>query len=120
MKTFTFFLRDESIHELSAPDKDSAMRLLCAKLGRSWAHLHPDILEVLEGRSLDSANLPIGVHTVRHPEREKPFLLSVVEVCGLQAVHACEIGQKPASRAQHWLKKDHIRNWLDQLILVNQ
>jgi len=67
---------------------------------------------------MNSANLPIGVHIVHHPERETPFLLSVVEVCGLQAVHACELGQKPARRSQHWHKSGPIRNWLDQLEVV--
>lgn len=66
---------------------------------------------------MNSSNLPLGVHTVRHPERKTPFLLSVVEVCGLQAVHACELGQKPAKRSQHWTKTSNVRNWLNQLIL---
>lgn len=47
MKLFTFFLRDESIHEVLATDQDSAMRLLCDRLHRSWAHLHPEILDCL-------------------------------------------------------------------------
>lgn len=67
---------------------------------------------------MNSSNLPLGVHTVRHPERETPFMLSVVEVCGLQAVHACELNQKPAKRSQHWIKSSLIRNWLDELEIV--
>lgn len=67
---------------------------------------------------MNSSDLPLGIRKVRHPERETPFMLSVVEVCGLQAVHAYEIGQKPVSRGKHWTKTVNVRNWLDQLQIV--
>ena len=47
MKTFTFFLRDESIHEVQAGCADEAFRALCRKLNRSWVSLHPEALDCL-------------------------------------------------------------------------
>lgn len=47
MKTYTFFLKDGSIHEVLAEDQNAAFRLLCDKLCRSWASLYNELLDCL-------------------------------------------------------------------------
>ena len=46
MRTYTFFLRDESIHEAAGENKDDAFRALCLRLGKSWGWLHGEVLDV--------------------------------------------------------------------------
>jgi hypothetical protein len=48
MKLFTFFLKNEEIHEISAEDKNAAFRQLCAKLGQSWGFLYGELLNCFE------------------------------------------------------------------------
>lgn len=45
--TFIFFLKDDSIHEVESDTADNAFRLLCEKLGKSWAWLRTEVAECL-------------------------------------------------------------------------
>ena len=47
MITFTFFLDDDSIHEIKAVDANSAMRKLCSSLFRSWVEIQSRVLACL-------------------------------------------------------------------------
>lgn len=47
MTKFTFFLDDDSIHEIKAVDANSAMRKICASLFCSWVEMQPRVLACL-------------------------------------------------------------------------
>lgn len=48
MNIFTFFLKDDSIHEVEVDgDANDAFRILCYRLNKSWAWLRPEVVTCL-------------------------------------------------------------------------
>lgn len=60
-------------------------------------------------------DLKSGTVKVRHPQRETPFMLSVVKLWGVTAVHGFEIGAKPPRQGKHLLLSDSVKNWIAEL-----
>lgn len=54
MKTFTFFLKDESIHESEGKTAADAFRALCYRLNKSWAWLRAEVIDCLEYDGVDN------------------------------------------------------------------
>lgn len=62
-----------------------------------------------------------GIYTVRHPQRETPFMLSVVDaIGGIRGVRGYEIGEKPPLHGKHLMLSPSVRNWLEELIPVTK
>ena len=61
-----------------------------------------------------------GVFKVKHPQRETPFMLSVVKGDIGYAVRGFELDETRPAQGKHYLLTDNIRNWLQELELVKE
>jgi hypothetical protein len=68
---------------------------------------------------MDLTNLKVGIYTVKHPEREKPFMLSIVKELGcIWGVAGYEIGEKVPRRRKHLMLSESVKKWLGELEIV--
>lgn len=95
-----------------------------AALGLTGLSYEPDLAEAIRGQLSvrDQQRISLereGVYRVKHPERETPFMLSIMpdKTGAIFGAAGYEIGQKRPIRGKHMLLKPHVRQWISMLSL---